>query len=106
MVLLDNQVFSPKSVLGDKAFEDSSNDSDFDLESYINDGEDNGDNVVVPQTLNIVMSSDEASPEVTYTSISSDYEEPSDVGPEYPEYLAPSDEEVPVEDQPYAVVDS
>ncbi|GKC29984.1 hypothetical protein Tco_1037278 [Tanacetum coccineum] len=26
--------------------------------------------------------------------------------PEYPEYLAPSDEEVPVEDQPYAVADS
>ncbi|GJU78114.1 hypothetical protein Tco_1275184 [Tanacetum coccineum] len=27
-------------------------------------------------------------------------------GPEYPEYLAPSSEEVPVEDQPYAVADS
>ncbi|GKG66263.1 hypothetical protein Tco_0696397, partial [Tanacetum coccineum] len=27
-------------------------------------------------------------------------------GPEYLEYLAPSDEEVPVEDQPYAVADS
>ncbi|GKE98119.1 hypothetical protein Tco_0021470, partial [Tanacetum coccineum] len=27
-------------------------------------------------------------------------------GPEYPEYLALSDEEVPVEDQPYAVADS
>ncbi|GKC17025.1 hypothetical protein Tco_1013807 [Tanacetum coccineum] len=27
-------------------------------------------------------------------------------GPEYPEYLSPSDEEVPVEDQPYVVVDS
>ncbi|GJZ32856.1 hypothetical protein Tco_0578292 [Tanacetum coccineum] len=27
-------------------------------------------------------------------------------GPEYPEYLAPSDEEVPVEDQPYVVADS
>ncbi|GKA64336.1 hypothetical protein Tco_0763942, partial [Tanacetum coccineum] len=95
------------------------------------------------------MSSDEASSEVTYTSISRDYEEPSNVGspgvivymydglpmhpvdppspdympgpeepeqapllsdyvsgPEYPEYLAPSDEEVPVEDQPYVVVDS
>ncbi|GJX81747.1 hypothetical protein Tco_0331228 [Tanacetum coccineum] len=91
------------------------------------------------------MSSDEASSGVTYTSISGDYEEPSDVGspgvivyeydalpmhpvdppspnympgpkepkqallspdymtgPEYPEYLAPSDEEVPIEDQPYA----
>ncbi|GJX00387.1 hypothetical protein Tco_0184300 [Tanacetum coccineum] len=27
-------------------------------------------------------------------------------GPEYPENLAPSDEEVPVEDQPYVVADS
>ncbi|GKC59817.1 hypothetical protein Tco_1087415 [Tanacetum coccineum] len=27
-------------------------------------------------------------------------------GPEYPEYLAPYDEEVPVEDQPYAIADS
>ncbi|GJR45572.1 hypothetical protein Tco_1313675 [Tanacetum coccineum] len=27
-------------------------------------------------------------------------------GPEYPEYLAPSNEEVPVEDQPYVVADS
>ncbi|GJR46589.1 hypothetical protein Tco_1314692 [Tanacetum coccineum] len=27
-------------------------------------------------------------------------------GPEYPEYLAPSDEEVPIEDQPYDVADS
>ncbi|GKA17489.1 hypothetical protein Tco_0697326 [Tanacetum coccineum] len=91
------------------------------------------------------MSSDSASSEVTYTSISShgdplawavdffrlqepdspeaapaspDYvpgpEEPKQAplsldymsGPEYPEYLAPSDEEVPVEDQPYAVADS
>nr|GEW65897.1 putative reverse transcriptase domain-containing protein [Tanacetum cinerariifolium] len=86
---------------------------------------------------------------VTYTSISSDYEEPSNVGsprvvvyrydgilmhpvdppspdyvlgleepeqaplstvyvarPDYPEYLAPFDEEVPNEDQPYVVVDS
>ncbi|GKF93924.1 hypothetical protein Tco_0283624, partial [Tanacetum coccineum] len=88
------------------------------------------------------MSSDSASSEVTYTSISShvdplawdvdffrlqepdspkappDYvpgpEEPEQVplspdyvsGPAYPKYLAPSDEEVPIEDQPYAVVDS
>ncbi|GKB22298.1 hypothetical protein Tco_0856221 [Tanacetum coccineum] len=28
------------------------------------------------------------------------------LGPEYPEYLAPSDEEVPMEDQPYVVTDS
>ncbi|GJR27820.1 putative reverse transcriptase domain-containing protein [Tanacetum coccineum] len=96
-----------------------------------------------------VLQIDEASSGVTYTSISSDYEEPSDVGspgvviyrydglpmhpanppspnyvpgpeeleqaplwpdyvsgPEFPEYLAPSDEEVPVEDQPYVVADS
>ncbi|GKE12006.1 hypothetical protein Tco_1415557 [Tanacetum coccineum] len=91
------------------------------------------------------MSSDSASSEVTYTSISShgdppawavdffrlqepdsseaapaspDYvpgpEEPKQaplspdyiLGPEYPEYLAPSDEEVPMEDQPYVVADS
>nr|GEW86375.1 hypothetical protein [Tanacetum cinerariifolium] len=63
------------------------------------------------------MSSDEALSGVTYTSISSDYEDPSDVeqaplspdyvpGPEYPKYLALSDEEVPVEDHPYATVDS
>ncbi|GKB11583.1 hypothetical protein Tco_0845506 [Tanacetum coccineum] len=91
------------------------------------------------------MSSDSASSEVTYTSISShgdplawtvdffrlqepdspeaapvspDYvpgpEEPKQAplwpdyvsGPEYPEYLAPSDEEVPMEDQPYVVADS
>nr|GEW22976.1 putative reverse transcriptase domain-containing protein [Tanacetum cinerariifolium] len=66
------------------------------------------------------MSSDETSFGVTYTSISSDYEEPSDVGsvgvvapllsdyvlrPEYPEYLAASDEEVPVEDRPYDAAD-
>nr|GEZ63995.1 hypothetical protein [Tanacetum cinerariifolium] len=95
------------------------------------------------------MSSDEASSKVTYTSISSDYKEPSDIGspgvvvygydglsmhpvdppspnyvpgleepeqtsllpdyvsgPEYPEYLAPFDEEALVEDQPYVVADS
>ncbi|GJZ41591.1 putative reverse transcriptase domain-containing protein [Tanacetum coccineum] len=41
---------------------------------------------------------------VTYTSISSDYEEPSDAvyvpEPVYSKYLAPSDDEIPVEDQP------
>ncbi|GKE99310.1 hypothetical protein Tco_0022661, partial [Tanacetum coccineum] len=93
-----------------------------------------------------VVSSDSASSEVTYTSISShgdplawdvDFfrlqepnspeappasanyvpgpEEPEQAplslspdyvpGPEYPEYLAPFDEEIPVEDQPYVVVD-
>ncbi|GKC53890.1 hypothetical protein Tco_1076635 [Tanacetum coccineum] len=52
------------------------------------------------------MSSDEASSRVTYTSRSSDYEEPSDAGPEYPEYLTPSDDEIPVEDQTYATATS
>nr|GEX42404.1 retrovirus-related Pol polyprotein from transposon TNT 1-94 [Tanacetum cinerariifolium] len=41
---------SPKSVLNDKAFEDLSNDSDFDVDLYLNDEKDNGDNVAVPQT--------------------------------------------------------
>nr|GEV93366.1 hypothetical protein [Tanacetum cinerariifolium] len=50
MVLPDNQGSSPKSVLNDKVFEDSNNDSDFDVDFYLNDKEDNGDNVVVPQT--------------------------------------------------------
>nr|GEX30852.1 hypothetical protein [Tanacetum cinerariifolium] len=58
------------------------------------------------------MSSDEASSGVTYTSISSDYEDPSYAGttftdyvprPEYLEYLAPSDAEIPIEDQPHAI---
>ncbi|GJY53462.1 putative reverse transcriptase domain-containing protein [Tanacetum coccineum] len=91
------------------------------------------------------MSSDSASSEVTYTSISShgdllawvvdffrlqepdspevapappDYvpgpQEPEQAplsldyvpGPEYPDYLAPSDEEVPMDDQSYAIADS
>ncbi|GKC13480.1 hypothetical protein Tco_1010262, partial [Tanacetum coccineum] len=86
------------------------------------------------------MSSDSASCEVTYTSISShgdplawaadfsrlqehapaspDYvpglKEPEQAplspdyvpGPEYAEYLAPSDEELPMEDQPYVIADS
>ncbi|GKF28693.1 hypothetical protein Tco_0095035, partial [Tanacetum coccineum] len=74
-----------------------------------------------------VMSS--ASSTVTYTSVDTDSEPgmafwPADEdlsdegspqaplspdyvpGPEYPDYLAPSDEEVPMEDQPYAVADS
>nr|GEV73512.1 copia protein [Tanacetum cinerariifolium] len=64
-----------------------------------------------------IMSSDEASSRVTYTSISSDYEAPSDVeqalllpdyvlGIKYPKYFALFDEEVPVEDQPYVAADS
>ncbi|GJR24595.1 putative reverse transcriptase domain-containing protein [Tanacetum coccineum] len=99
----------------------------------------------VNEARDIVMSSDSASSEVTYTSISShgdplawavDFfrlqephspeaapaspnyvlgpEEPEQAplspyyvsGPEYLEYLAPSDEEVPIEDQPYDVADS
>ncbi|GJW50503.1 hypothetical protein Tco_0091854 [Tanacetum coccineum] len=53
------------------------------------------------------MSSDEASSrpwpwEPKQGTLSPDYIP----GPEYPKYLAPSDEEVPVEDQPYVVVDS
>ncbi|GJY72075.1 hypothetical protein Tco_0475778 [Tanacetum coccineum] len=50
MVLPDNQGISPKIVLDDKAFEDASNNSDFDIDLYLNDEEDNGDNMVVPQT--------------------------------------------------------
>nr|GEW08534.1 hypothetical protein [Tanacetum cinerariifolium] len=53
MMLSDNQGSSPKNVLDDKAFEDSGNDSDFDVDLYFNDEEDNDDNVVVPQTPNL-----------------------------------------------------
>ncbi|GJY39376.1 hypothetical protein Tco_0425740 [Tanacetum coccineum] len=53
MVLSDNQIGSPDSVLDDKMFENSSNDSDFNVELYLNDEEHNDDNVVVPQTLNL-----------------------------------------------------
>ncbi|GJR06030.1 hypothetical protein Tco_0529014 [Tanacetum coccineum] len=49
MVLPDNQVSSPKSVLDNETFENSSNESDFDANDYLNDDE---DNVVVPQTPN------------------------------------------------------
>ncbi|GKE86003.1 hypothetical protein Tco_1559745, partial [Tanacetum coccineum] len=42
MVLSDNQGSSSKSVLDDKVFEDSINDSDFDVDLYLNDEEDNG----------------------------------------------------------------
>nr|GEW63988.1 hypothetical protein [Tanacetum cinerariifolium] len=50
MVLPDNQDSSLKSLLDDKAFEDSSNDSDFDVDLYLNDEEENRDNVVVSKT--------------------------------------------------------
>ncbi|GJS52663.1 hypothetical protein Tco_0980955 [Tanacetum coccineum] len=52
--------------------------------------------------------------DIVISSDSASSEEPEQVpllpdyvpGPEYPEYLAPSDEEVPIEDQPYNVADS
>ncbi|GJV06357.1 hypothetical protein Tco_1344013 [Tanacetum coccineum] len=50
VVLPNNQIGSPNNVLDDKMFENSSNDSDFNMELYLNDEEDNNDNVVVPQT--------------------------------------------------------
>nr|GFA96562.1 hypothetical protein [Tanacetum cinerariifolium] len=37
-------------MFDDKAFKDLSNDFKFDVDLYLNDEEDNGDNVVVPQT--------------------------------------------------------
>ncbi|GJS09732.1 zf-CCHC domain-containing protein [Tanacetum coccineum] len=51
------------------------------------------------QDKNAVMSSDSASSEAP---LSPDYVS----GQEYPKYLALSDEEVPMEDQPYAIADS
>ncbi|GKB90898.1 hypothetical protein Tco_0963170 [Tanacetum coccineum] len=52
MVLPDNQISSPNSVLDDKVFENSSNDSDFNVDLYLNDEEDNGDNLVIPHIPN------------------------------------------------------
>ncbi|GJV75786.1 hypothetical protein Tco_1507370 [Tanacetum coccineum] len=49
MMLPDNQGNSTKSVVDNKAFEDSN----FNVELYLNDEEDNGDNVVVPQTPSV-----------------------------------------------------
>ncbi|GKB26482.1 hypothetical protein Tco_0865883 [Tanacetum coccineum] len=48
--LLDNQVSSLKSVLDDKVLEDSSSESDFDADLYLNNEEDNVNDVVIPQT--------------------------------------------------------
>ncbi|GJZ53965.1 hypothetical protein Tco_0608850 [Tanacetum coccineum] len=52
------------------------------------------------------MSSGNASFAVTYTSVSSDSNKPSSwvyvPEPEHPEYHAPSDDDIQVEDQPYA----
>nr|GEU79717.1 hypothetical protein CTI12_AA382530 [Tanacetum cinerariifolium] len=50
-----NQVGSSKNVLDDKALKDSRNGSDFDLDRYLNDEEDNGDNIFVPQTSSEVV---------------------------------------------------
>ncbi|GJR79238.1 hypothetical protein Tco_0150023 [Tanacetum coccineum] len=62
MVLQNNQVSSPKSVLDNKAFKDSSNDSDFD--EYLYHIEDNGVDVVIPQN-----SSEEVSTRIRNTAI-------------------------------------
>ncbi|GJS55625.1 hypothetical protein Tco_0628987 [Tanacetum coccineum] len=48
MMLLDNQSGSPNSVLDSKMLENSRNDSHEEL--YLNDEEDDGDSIVVPQT--------------------------------------------------------
>ncbi|GJR49133.1 hypothetical protein Tco_1317236 [Tanacetum coccineum] len=57
-----------------------------------------------------VKSSEEASSGVTYTSISSDYEEPSNVGSPgvvvYGYDCLPMHPEVPIEDRPYVAADS
>ncbi|GJV35331.1 hypothetical protein Tco_1407808 [Tanacetum coccineum] len=51
MVLPDNQMGSPYNVLDNQIFETSSNDSHpSNVEMYLNDEEDDGDNMVIPQT--------------------------------------------------------
>ncbi|GJQ99200.1 hypothetical protein Tco_0522185 [Tanacetum coccineum] len=50
MVLPDNQVSSLRSVLDDKVLKDSSSDSDFNADLYLNNEEDNVNDVVIPQT--------------------------------------------------------
>ncbi|GKG17189.1 hypothetical protein Tco_0362146 [Tanacetum coccineum] len=55
MVLLDNQVGSPNSVLDNEIFEILSNESDFDANARPNDEEVNSDNVVIPQSPNEEM---------------------------------------------------
>ncbi|GJS93378.1 hypothetical protein Tco_0800346 [Tanacetum coccineum] len=52
MVLPDNQVESPNSVLINEMFEISSNESDFDANAHPNDEEVNRDNVVILQSPN------------------------------------------------------
>nr|GEV11427.1 hypothetical protein [Tanacetum cinerariifolium] len=51
MVLPDNQVNSAKTILDDKALEESSSCSDFYADLHLNDEEDNGNEVVIFQTL-------------------------------------------------------
>ncbi|GJV03135.1 hypothetical protein Tco_1336704 [Tanacetum coccineum] len=50
MVLPYNQVSSPKNVLDDKTSENSSSDPNFDADLYLNNEEDNVDDVFIPQT--------------------------------------------------------
>ncbi|GKC45631.1 hypothetical protein Tco_1063353 [Tanacetum coccineum] len=54
MVLSDNQIGCPNNVLDRKMLENSSNDSREEL--YLNDEEDDGDSMVVPQTPKIINS--------------------------------------------------
>ncbi|GKD89056.1 hypothetical protein Tco_1364563 [Tanacetum coccineum] len=53
MVLPNNQVSSSKSVLDDKAIEDSSSDSNFDKDLYHNNEKDIVNDVIIPQTPNL-----------------------------------------------------
>ncbi|GKC27199.1 hypothetical protein Tco_1034493 [Tanacetum coccineum] len=50
MVLPNNQVSSSKSMLDDKAIEDSSSDSNFDKDLYHNNEKDIVNDVIIPQT--------------------------------------------------------
>nr|GEV07948.1 hypothetical protein [Tanacetum cinerariifolium] len=59
MVLLNNQISSPNSVLDSKMLDSSSNDSHEEL--YLNDEEDDGDSMIVLQTPNKEVSISEGS---------------------------------------------
>ncbi|GKA79960.1 hypothetical protein Tco_0786556 [Tanacetum coccineum] len=52
MVLSNNQVSSPNSMLNNEMFDISSNESDLDVITHPNDEEVNNDNVVIPQSPN------------------------------------------------------
>ncbi|GKA19063.1 hypothetical protein Tco_0698978 [Tanacetum coccineum] len=53
MVLLDNPLGSPDNVLNNQIFDTLSNDSlTSNVEMYFNDEEDNGDDMIIPQTPN------------------------------------------------------